>query len=64
MTPPRYDNLGTWNAYVAAGKDREERAARLATVPERYRREVERHVIGYFRLKVMRTHVQGTGEAQ
>ena len=56
MTPTRYDNLGTWNAYVAAGKTREERAARLATVPERYRREVERHVIGYFRLKALRTH--------
>lgn len=64
MTPPRYDNLGTWNAYVAAGKDREERAARLATVPERYRREVERHVIGYFRLRALKTQAQGAGEAQ
>lgn len=64
VTPTRYDNLGVWNAYVAAGKTREERAARLATVPERYRRDVERHVMGYFRLRALKTQVQGAGEAQ
>lgn len=54
MVPTRYDNQGTWNAYVAAGKTREERAARLATVPNQYRQEVERHVLGYFRLKALK----------
>ena len=51
MTPPKTDNFGAWNAYVEAGKDREERAERLATVPERYRLAVMAHVACYFRVK-------------
>lgn len=35
---------GEWNAYVAAGKTREERAARLAEVPGSLKKSVESHV--------------------
>ena len=51
MVPTRYDNHGTWNAYVAAGKTREERAARLATVPDNLRQSVANHVRCYFNVK-------------
>ena len=33
-----------WNAYVEAGKDRADRQARLAEVPEQWRLGVEQHV--------------------
>ncbi|MBP8282394.1 MAG: hypothetical protein KAX46_00515 [Chromatiaceae bacterium] len=49
--PTNPANLGVLNAYVEAGKDREERAARLATVPDNLRQAVERHVQAYFRIK-------------
>ena len=39
------------NAYVERGETREERAARLATVPGNLRQAVERHVQAYFRIK-------------
>ena len=51
MTPTRYDNQGTWNAAVERGATREERAALLATVPERYRPAVMAHVACYFRVR-------------
>ncbi len=51
MIPPTSVNLGMLNAYVEAGKDREERAARLATVPDNLRQAVQRHVQAYFRIK-------------
>lgn len=34
---------GQWNAYVAAGKTKEERRRRFAEVPERYRDRVRSH---------------------
>lgn len=49
--PPNSAPIATWNAYVESGKTREERAARLATVPERYRSGVMAHVDCYFRVK-------------
>ncbi len=51
MTPPISANLGVLNAFVEAGKDREERAARLATVPDNLRQAVQNHVQAYFRIK-------------
>lgn len=49
--PTNPANLGVLNAYVEAGDTREERAARLATVPDNLRQAVERHVQAYFRIK-------------
>ncbi len=49
--PPDSAPIATWNAYVEAGKDREERAARLATVPDNLRQAVQRHVQAYFLIK-------------
>lgn len=51
MTPPTSVNLGVLNAFVEAGKDREERAARLATVPDNLRHMVAAHVRCYFNVK-------------
>lgn len=51
MTPTRYDNQGTWNAAVERGDTREERAARLATVPDNLRQAVKNHVQVYFRIR-------------
>ena len=51
MIPPISVNLGVLNAYVESGDTREERAARLATVPDNLRQAVERHVQAYFRIK-------------
>lgn len=51
MTPPKPASLGMLNAYVEAGKDRAERAARLATVPAELRQRVQDHVACYFRVK-------------
>ena len=51
MTPPNPANLGMLNAYVERGDTREERADRLATVPDNLRQAVERHVQAYFRIK-------------
>lgn len=49
--PTNPANLGVLNAYVEAGKDREERAARLATVPDNLRPMVAHHVQTYFRIR-------------
>lgn len=43
--------LGNWCAYVAAGTTREDRAARLAEVPEAWRTQVEAHVVTAFKVK-------------
>lgn len=51
MTPPKPANLGMLNAYVERGDTREERAARLATVPDHLRERVMAHVRAYFRIK-------------
>lgn len=51
MIPPNSANLGMLNAYVERGETREERAARLATVPDNLRQAVQRHVQAYFRIK-------------
>jgi hypothetical protein len=44
-------SLGQWNAYVAAGANRAERAARLGQCPERLRPRVEDHVRTVFALR-------------
>ena len=49
--PPTSASVATWNAYVEAGDTREERAARLATVPDNLRQAVKNHVQAYFRIK-------------
>ncbi len=51
MIPPKPANLGMLNAYVERGETREERAARLATVPDNLRQFVKNHVQAYFRIK-------------
>lgn len=51
MTPPKPANLGMLNAYVERGETREERAARLATVPDNLREAVKNHVQTYFQIK-------------
>ena len=56
--PTNPANLGVLNAYVEAGKDREERAARLATVPDNLRQQVRAHVACYFRVKAAKTRRQ------
>ena len=40
-----------WNAYVASGHDRDERARRVADVPEDFRACVESHVRLVFALR-------------
>ena len=49
--PPDSAPIATWNAYVEAGDTREERAARLATVPDNLRQAVKNHVQAYFLIK-------------
>lgn len=44
-------SCGEWNAYVAAGADREERKARLAECPEVFRKNVTCHVNTVFALR-------------
>lgn len=39
---------GQWNAYVAAGKTKEERNRRLSEVPEPVRQQVKNHVMTVF----------------
>mgnify|MGYP003600944317 FL=1 len=56
--PPDSAPIATWNAYVEAGDTREERAARLATVPENLRQQVRAHVACYFRVKAAKTRRQ------
>jgi hypothetical protein len=42
---------GNWNAYVPAGKDKEERLARLAEVPEEMREQVREHTRTVFKIR-------------
>ena len=51
MIPPKPASLGMLNAYVERGDTREERAARLATVPDNMRQHVANHVRCYFNVK-------------
>lgn len=47
----RRSGLGTWNADVERGTSTEDRAARLAAVPEHWREAVRRHVVCCFHVK-------------
>jgi hypothetical protein len=49
---------GQWNAYVPAGKDKEERRARLAEVPEQWRDGVRKHAEAVFALQVAHRRMQ------
>lgn len=51
MKPPKPASLGMLNAYVERGETREERASRLATVPDNLRPMVAHHVQTYFRIR-------------
>lgn len=51
MQKPGTHSLGEWNAYVAAGADREERRQRLAECPESLRESVTCHVKTVFELR-------------
>jgi len=44
-------SLGEYNAWVEAGKTREERASRLAEVPDDMRDQVRRHVETVFAIR-------------
>ncbi len=44
-------SLGEWNAYVAAGADREERKARLAECPRHFKESVTCHVRTVFEMR-------------
>lgn len=59
MVPTRTNNLGTWNAAVERGATREERAARLATVPDKWRQRVRAHVACFFKVRA----AKGRGHA-
>ena len=56
--PPDSAPIATWNAYVEAGDTREERAARLATVPDNLRQAVQRHVQAYFRIRAAKARAK------
>jgi len=50
--PPKWPSSPcTWNAYVESGATREERAKRLAEVPEEWREGVKRHVACEFKIR-------------
>jgi len=49
--PSVSDPPGCWNAYVAAGTCREDRARRLAEAPEAMRRGIESHVRTVFAIR-------------
>ena len=49
---PDYESMaGYWNAYVVAGKTREDRRERLERVPEPLRSGVESHVRTFFAIR-------------
>lgn len=50
-TKPGGRTLGQWNYFVASGGTKDERAQRLAMVPEEIRAHVESHVRTVFKLK-------------
>ena len=56
--PPTSASAGAWNAYVESGDTREERAARLATVPDNLRQAVQRHVQAYFRIRAAKARAK------
>lgn len=51
MSPKHRDIPACWNAYVEAGKTRDERRARLAECPEELRASVESHVRTVFAVR-------------
>ena len=51
--------LGQWQAYVEAGRSREERNERLAEVPEDMRERVREHVRDVFRLRALANLARG-----
>lgn len=48
----RKGGLGAWNAFVEAGKDKDEQLHRLNDVPDRFRKDVIRHMRLVIKLKV------------
>lgn len=54
---------GWWNAYVAAGGSRDERAARLAECPEEWRAGVESHVRTVFEIRRLGIRRRSMSEA-
>ena len=56
--PPASAPLATWKAYVESGDTREDRAARLATVPDNLRQAVKSHVACYFKLRAAKARAQ------
>ena len=50
-TNPWPSSIPTWNSYVESGATREERAKRLAEVPEEWRESVKRHVACEFKIR-------------
>ena len=48
---PTTENLGMYNAWVADGKDKNERNERLSLSPKELRDDIKRHVILCFKLK-------------
>jgi hypothetical protein len=51
---------GYYNAWVTLGKDKEERLARLAQVPEEWREDVRHHVRTVFKIRA--DHKRRRGE--
>ena len=58
MTPPNTANLGMLNAYVERGDTREDRSARLATVPDNLRQAVKSHVACYFKVRTAKARAK------
>jgi hypothetical protein len=56
--PPSSAPLATWNAYVESGDTREDRAARLATVPDNLRHMVMAHVACYFKVRTAKARAK------
>ncbi len=61
---PTENSLGEWNAYVAAGESREDRAARLAECPESLRDSVTRHVKTVFELRKRSRQCQNNSKSR
>lgn len=65
MNAPDYRAIqGCWNAYVAAGATKEERAVRLAECPEEFRAGVESHVRTVFAIRSRRALVTAEGRGR
>ena len=50
-TKPDNESLGMWNCYVAEGKDKNDRNARLSAAPEHLRDDIKIHVETVFELR-------------